>query len=77
MTIAMRNKPLFGSLDYLYPLMRCRTGLPPLYVSEWQKYFAELGKASGDRYVSLEFVRADDAREFKQDAAVLKKLIES
>lgn len=44
-------------------------------ISEWQKYFVELGKALGDRYASLEFVRADDIQQFKQDAAVLKKLI--
>jgi sugar phosphate isomerase/epimerase len=43
-------------------------------IPEWQEYFVELGKASGDRYVSLEFVRADDIQQFKQDAAVLKKL---
>jgi hypothetical protein len=44
-------------------------------VSEWQKYFSELRKAPGDRYASLEFVRADDIQQFKQDAAVLERLI--
>jgi len=44
-------------------------------LDEWKEYMRITGKAPGDRYAMLEFVRDNSVDQFFDDAATLKMLL--